>query len=180
MSSTECVICLVKFNSLSVNTHITECNHKFHIKCFEKIKTPSCPCCRGYIKFTDKQNKKIFISNYKAELKDTQTRYCILKRNIDVKMKYNTAEINKLKAELNMLNSKFMQCMNINIDLNMDIYTFEFNVDKFSRGIKTVRSELVSMIHASRTYINESKEELDNLNSEICNIKSSIRVLNSR
>lgn len=49
----ECAICLDPMKK-SHKTHTTECNHKFHIRCFEKVQSNNCPCCRAPVSLTMK------------------------------------------------------------------------------------------------------------------------------
>lgn len=48
----DCPICLESLEFQGLVVHTTECNHCFHVKCFQRlsvIANPTCPCCRAVV-----------------------------------------------------------------------------------------------------------------------------------
>lgn len=67
-----CAICLDNLQYRKKTIHTTECGHRFHESCIEKIKKNEgelhCPCCRSVIQPLIKQQ----IENVKNEMKQTK------------------------------------------------------------------------------------------------------------
>ena len=63
----DCPICLesLAFNGRKI--HTTECNHKFHVTCFTRMRVSTCPCCRAPVALCKSKEKNIIEKLKKQE-----------------------------------------------------------------------------------------------------------------
>ena len=101
----DCPICLekLKFNNRMI--HETSCGHKFHKMCFKKVKSNTCPCCRGDVL----QDVCTVISNLRSEIKDLKFQQKSDNKLVGNILSDSKKELALLKKELgyanNILNS---------------------------------------------------------------------------
>jgi hypothetical protein len=95
IESDKCPICLDNLNN-RCKIHTTACNHQFHLKCFNKIKTDNCPCCRSIIP----KDKKKLIQDLKAKIKVVTKNLASYKQNFKAQVKMVNSSINNLKTKL--------------------------------------------------------------------------------
>ena len=98
MTSTECAICLVSFRDGNTNVHTTECGHSFHHRCFHKIKTSYCPCCRAPV-----------LRDYKVRLAESNDAYKNAKRNYDTVLVVITKKIDAAEKEIDKIDKLIIQ-----------------------------------------------------------------------
>jgi hypothetical protein len=142
MESDCCAICLevLEFNNRKL--HITECNHKFHRICFQKIIGNQCPCCRGTImrdmnslKYEAKKKMKDLKVQFKKEKKDLNAVMFLSKKKIKQSITYlklTSDELNILvKSDLILRNATLLMKKTDMIHvLTTDIYKEKLFLDK--------------------------------------------------
>ena len=95
----DCPICLCPLTKRQ-KTHTTECNHTFHIKCFERIKSLSCPCCRATVEAIPKQKLTVLkeeILFHKADQRKIQKELTTIIRDSNEIIRHNQERKRELK-----------------------------------------------------------------------------------
>ena len=98
----DCPICLEKMTKRH-KLHKTECNHQFHMKCFERVQTANCPCCRGQIEPGKKQKLAIL----KKDIDDLRTDYDAITANFVSTYQDTVEERKEFEEELDVYKMSF-------------------------------------------------------------------------
>jgi hypothetical protein len=87
----DCPLCLEGLQGRKRKIHVTACGHSFHGKCFNKVKTNECPCCRGAL-------PPFRVGKLRLDMATAGDEFRILKSD----MKMIVKDLNLLKTELNI------------------------------------------------------------------------------
>jgi hypothetical protein len=138
--STECAICLVSFRSTTKNLHTTDCGHTFHSKCFDKIKSDYCPCCRTPV---TKSSVRL-IAESKITYKNANAKLNAFNKKIIDGMKRYKNIVDKSKA----LVSQYAINMNNEIRKNRcDANGDNAIISKYELLIQTTKDKISDDIH---------------------------------
>lgn len=164
---TECAICIENFKGTRVKIHTTECNHTFHMKCFDKITNNSCPCCRGYVSLSPIP----FAKNLKYEEKMNAIR-----RIAKMKVEYNRA---KTLQGQRMLADSYKIATNKAILVDQQKLLISMlsvtstdelmaqSVRNIMNNCECITSEILTDISVAKDYISLSVSFLQNLKNDL-------------
>ena len=172
--STECAICLEPFKNNRVKTHTTECNHKFHMKCFDKIRSDSCPCCRGHVVLSPVPLAKQIKQDARKRIEKMKVEYNQAKAIQKERIKLHSINIAMTRVDLIRQQKRLVDRLSIPESTTVMPETIAQDVRRLTDSCADIASQMLVDVSVSNDYLRLSNQFISqlkqNLDAEIASL----------